>query len=53
MDEYIRAGSDFRQRREEVYRYSEMTRIFGGRSHPRHIRTIHNPSTNDDRANHT
>jgi hypothetical protein len=26
MDEYIRADNDFRQRREEVYRYSEMTR---------------------------
>jgi hypothetical protein len=53
MDEYIRADNDFRQRREEAYRYSEMTRGFGGRLHPRHVRTIHNPSTNDDRANHT
>jgi hypothetical protein len=26
MDEYIRADNDFRQRREEAYRYSEMTR---------------------------
>jgi hypothetical protein len=33
--------------------YSEMTRGFGGRFHPRHVKTIHNPSTNDDRANHT
>jgi hypothetical protein len=31
--------------------YSEMTRGFGGRLHPRHFRTIHNPNTNDDRAN--
>jgi hypothetical protein len=53
MDEYIRADNDFRQRREEAYRYSEMTRGFGGRLHPRHVRTIHNPNTNDDRANHT
>jgi hypothetical protein len=30
-----------------------MTRGFGGRFHPRHGRTIPNPSTNDDRANHT
>jgi hypothetical protein len=30
-----------------------MTRDFGGRFHPRHVRTIHNPSTNDERANHT
>jgi hypothetical protein len=30
-----------------------MTRGFGGRFHPRHVRVIHNPSTNDDRANHT
>jgi hypothetical protein len=53
MDEYIRADNGFRQRREEAYRYSEMTRGFGGRLHPRHVRTIHNPNTNDDRANHT
>jgi hypothetical protein len=33
--------------------YSEMTRGFIGRLHPRHGRTIHNPNTNDDRANHT
>jgi hypothetical protein len=49
MDEYIRADNDFRQRREEAYRYSEMTRGFGGRLHPMHVRTIHNPNTNDDR----
>jgi hypothetical protein len=30
MDEYIRADNDFRQRREEAYRFSEMTRGFGG-----------------------
>jgi hypothetical protein len=29
MDEYIGADNDFRQRREEAYRYSEMTRGFG------------------------
>jgi hypothetical protein len=29
MDEYIRADNDFRQRREEAYKYSEMTRGFG------------------------
>jgi hypothetical protein len=34
MDEYIWADNDFRHRREEVYRYSEMTRGFGGRFHP-------------------
>jgi hypothetical protein len=28
MDEYIRADNDFRQRREEDYRFSEMTRGF-------------------------
>jgi hypothetical protein len=53
MDESIRADNDFRQRREEAYRYSKMTRGFGGRLHPRHVRTIHNPNTNDDRENHT
>jgi hypothetical protein len=53
MDEYIRAKHDFRQRREEAYRYSEMTRGFRGRLHPRHVRTIHNPNTNDDMTNHT
>jgi hypothetical protein len=53
MDEYIRADNDFRQRREEVYRYSEMARGFRGRFHPRHVRSIHNPSASDDRGNHT
>jgi hypothetical protein len=48
MDEYIRADNDFQQRREEAYRYSEMTRGFGGRLHPRHVRTIHNPSSSED-----
>jgi hypothetical protein len=52
MDEYIRADNDFRQRREEAYRYSEMTRGFGGRLHPRHVKTIHNPISGDDRGNH-
>jgi hypothetical protein len=51
MDEYIRADNDFHQRREEAYKYSEMTRGFEGRLHPRHVRTIHNPNTSDDRAN--
>jgi hypothetical protein len=53
MDEYIPADNDFCQRKEEAYRYSEMTRGFGGRLHLRHIRTIHNPNTNNDRVNHT
>jgi hypothetical protein len=44
MDEYIRADNDFRQRREEAYRFSEMTRGFGGRIHLRHVRSIHNSS---------
>jgi hypothetical protein len=50
MDEYIRADNDFRQRREEAYRFSEMTRGFGGRIHPRHVISIHNSSQNDDRG---
>jgi hypothetical protein len=41
MDEYIRVDNDFRQRREEAYRFSKMTRGFGGRIHPRHVRSIH------------
>jgi hypothetical protein len=49
MDEYIRADNDFRQRREEAYRFSEMTRGFGGRIHPRHVRSIHS-TKNDDRG---
>jgi hypothetical protein len=44
MDEYIRADNDFRQRREEAYRFSEMTRSFGGRVHPRHVKSIHSSS---------
>jgi len=49
MDEYIRADNDFRQRREEAYRFSEMARGFGGRIHPRHVRSIHF-TQNDDRG---
>ena len=39
MDEYIRANNDFHQRREEAYRFFEMTRGFGGRfgDQPRNI----------------
>jgi hypothetical protein len=48
MDEYIRADNDFCQRRERAYRFSEMTRGFGGRLHHRHVRSIHNSSTNDE-----
>jgi hypothetical protein len=53
MDEYIRVDNDFRRRREEAYRYSEMTMGFGGRFHPRHVRSIHNASPSDDRGNQT
>jgi hypothetical protein len=49
MDEYIRASNDFRQRRES-YRFSEITRGFGERLHPRHVRSIHNSNTNVDRS---
>ena len=51
MDQYIRADNDFRQRREEAYRFSEMTRGFGGTLHPRHVRSIHNSNANDEMAN--
>jgi hypothetical protein len=50
MDEYIRADNDFRQRREEAYRFSEMPRGFKGRLHPRHVRSIHSSSQNDDKV---
>jgi hypothetical protein len=50
MDEYIRAENDFRQRREEAYRFSKMTRGFGGKIHPRHVRSIHNSNLSDDRG---
>jgi hypothetical protein len=53
MDEYIRADNDFRQRREEAYKYSKMAKGFGGRFHPRDVRSIHNASSSDDRGNHT
>jgi hypothetical protein len=49
MDEYIRADNDFRQRREEAYRFSEMTRGFGGRIHSWHVRSIHSSSQSDDK----
>jgi hypothetical protein len=45
MDEYIRADNVFWQRREEAYRYFEMTRGFVRRIHPSHVRTIHYPSS--------
>jgi hypothetical protein len=50
MDEYIRVDNDFRQRREEAYRFSEMTRGFEGRIHPRHVRSIHNSTQSDDKG---
>jgi hypothetical protein len=50
MDEYIRADNDFRQRREEAYKFFEMTRGFGGRIHPRHVRSIHSSNQSDDRG---
>jgi hypothetical protein len=50
MDEYIRANNDFRQRREEAYRFSEMTKGFGERIHPRHVTSIHNSTQSDDRG---
>jgi hypothetical protein len=50
MDEYIRADNDSRQRREEAYKFSEMTRGFRGRIHPRHVRSIHNSNPSDDRG---
>jgi hypothetical protein len=50
MDEYIRADNDFHQRREKAYRFSEMTKGFGGRIHPRHVRLIHNSTQSDDRG---
>jgi hypothetical protein len=50
IDEYIRADNDFRQRREEAYRFSEMTRGFRGRIHLRHVRSIHNTQNDDKRG---
>jgi hypothetical protein len=50
MDEYIRADNDFRQRREEAFRFSEITRGFRGRFYPRHVRSIHNSTQNDDKG---
>jgi hypothetical protein len=50
MDEYIRADNDLCQRREEAYRFSEMTRSFRGRIHPRHVRSIHSSTQSDDRG---
>jgi phosphoglycolate phosphatase-like HAD superfamily hydrolase len=50
MDEHIWADNDFCQRRDEAYRFSEMTRGFGGRIHPRHVKSIHSSSQNDDKG---
>jgi hypothetical protein len=49
MDEYIRADNDFLQRREEFHRYTEVARGLGGRFHPRHVWSIHNPSQGEER----
>jgi hypothetical protein len=51
MYEYIWVDKNFRQRREEAYRFSKMTRGFRGRLHPRHVRSIHNSNANDERDN--
>jgi hypothetical protein len=32
---------------------TELARGFGGRFHPRHVSSIHNSSTNDNRGNYT
>jgi hypothetical protein len=50
MDGYIRADNDFRQRREEAYRFSKMTRGFRGRIHPKHVWSIHNSTQSDDKG---
>jgi hypothetical protein len=50
MDEYIRADNDFRQRWEEAYKFSKMSKGFGGRIHPRHVRSIHNSTQSDDKG---
>jgi hypothetical protein len=51
MNEYIWADNVFRQRREEAYKFSKMSRGFEGRLHPRHVRSIHNSNANDERTN--
>jgi hypothetical protein len=37
MDEYIRTDNDFRERREEIHKYTEAARGFGGKFHPRYV----------------
>jgi hypothetical protein len=49
MDKYIRADNDFRQRSEQFHRYTKVIRGFRGRFHPRHVRSIHNPSQGEER----
>jgi hypothetical protein len=48
MDKYIRDDNDFRYRREELHRYTEAASGFGGRFHPRHVRSIHNPMQGEE-----
>jgi hypothetical protein len=50
MDEYIRVDNDFRQKREEAYMFSKMTRGFRGIIHSRNVRSINNSNPNDDRG---
>jgi hypothetical protein len=48
MDEYIRDDNDFCERREELHRYIKEARGFGGRFHPRHVQSIHNPMQGEE-----
>ena len=50
LQEYIRANNDFCQRREELHRYTEATRGFGGRFQPRHVQNIQNLMQAEERT---
>jgi hypothetical protein len=50
MDVFIRVDNDFRQRRIELHRYIKATWGFGGRFHPRHVRSIHNLAQGEEKT---
>jgi hypothetical protein len=50
MDEYIRDDNDFHQRREELHKYTEAAKGFGGRFHTKHVQSIHNPTQGKEKT---
>jgi hypothetical protein len=50
LDKCLRVDNDFCQRKEEVQRYAETARGFGGIFHPRYVQSIHNPTQSEEKT---